>query len=138
MKQELTAELVYETDTQRFYKLSQPITVGKTGFGKTVDIPAALAVDKKSIRPEYEYLYPTECTIICISRATSHDECLVFVGMETILNHPYGRTNIIIGGSYTMLIHGGDKQSIKADHVYIRTLATINGYSYHPFKPVAS
>lgn len=123
---EIIAKLVETTNYQRFYELSAPIHKGRR-FGNDVDIVVELKeCREKRMKPEYKHLLRTDgCHIVCVSDAHTHIERLVFVGE----NFPsgYGRTNVQIDGSHTMMIHGGDEKSVYPDEVYLRHLGMVNG-----------
>jgi hypothetical protein len=131
----LTATLVHDNGRQRFYKLSSPITKGFRAFkGGKKDILSELEECKKRLKPEYSHLYDglTGIDIICISDAHTHTERLVFAA--TSFKDIYARTAVQIDGAYTMMIHGGDDRMVKPDQVYLRRLASLNGFYYQQFK----
>lgn len=139
MEKILTASLIEDNGTQRFYKLSHPILKGYIPLvGKQTDISADLLASKeRDFKEEYKHECPEACEIICISDAHTHSERLVFVGMEYLYNGKkiLGRTKVQIEGCHTMSIHGGDKRSMKPDAVYLRRLASLNGF-YFSQKPI--
>lgn len=129
----LTATLVFQNSDQRFYKLSHQITKGYQAFkGGEKDAIAELIECKKYLKPEYSHIYDgmTGIDIVCVSDAHTHTERLVFAGVA--YNGTYARTKVQIDGAHTMLIHGGDSKMVKPDHVYLRRLASLNGFYYSP------
>ena len=130
----ITATLVQDNGGQRFYKLSSQITKGYHAFkGGEKDILTELEECKKYLKPEYSHLYDglTGVDIICISDAHTHTERLAFIGIA--YNGTYARTKVQIDGAHTMMIHGGDDRMVKPDQVYLRRLATLNGFYYKQF-----
>jgi hypothetical protein len=129
----ITATLVFQTSNQRFYKLSHQITKGYRSFsGEAKDIVQELEAGKKTLKPEYSTVYDglTGIDIVCVSDAHTHTERLVFAAIPH--NGTYARTQVQIDGAHTMMIHGGDSKSCKPDAVYLRRLASLNGFYYSP------
>jgi len=130
----ITAELVHDNGGQRFYKLNKEI---KKGFysmtSEAKDLLKELDDCKKYLKPEYSHLYDglTGVDIICISDAHTHTERLAFIGIA--YNGAYARTKVQIDGAHTMMIHGGDDRMVKPDQVYLRRLASLNGFYYKQF-----
>jgi len=129
----LTATLVHENGGQRFYKLNHSITKGYQAFkGGEKYILIELEECKKYLKPEYSTLYDglNGIDLVCVSDAHTHTERLVFAGIA--YNGTYARTKVQIDGAHTMMIHGGDSAMVKPDHVYLRRLASLNGFYYSP------
>lgn len=122
---EIKAKLVSTNNTQRYYELSSPISIGRR-FGNNIDIVAELEECKeKRMKPEYKHLLRTDgCHIVCVSDAHTHIERLVFAGEK--FPSGYGLTDIQIDGSHTMKIHGGDERYVYPDEVYLRHLGMVN------------
>lgn len=122
----IIAKLVETTSLQRFYELSEPIHKGRR-FGKDIDIAAELQECKeKRVKPEFKHLIRTDgCHIVCVSDAKAHIERLVFAAEK--LASGYGQVGVQIDGCHTMMIHGGDSDSVYPDEVYLRHLGMING-----------
>jgi len=130
----MTAKLVHDNGGQRFYKLSSTITKGYyTGTSDHKDIMKELNDFKKYLKPEYSHIYDgmSGADIICISDAHTHIERLAFVAIE--VNGEFARTKVQIDGANTMMIHGGDERKVKPDAVYLRRLASINGFYFDQF-----
>lgn len=125
----LTAKLVKDTGSQRFYKLSESLTKAFS-FGKEKLIKDDFSGTNNRIKEKYRHLIDTDkINIICVSDAHTHIERLVFVGMQ-FDSGEYGRTHAQIDGVHTMMIHGGDDRAVKPDNVYIRRLARLNGFQF--------
>ena len=126
---EITFKKVHDSGKQRFYECNQPLLKGKSTF-IDIDITEEMAKAKENTKDEYKQFIPTECKMICISDATSHAERLVFTACKYKDDNEwkYGRLSAQIGGTHTMMIHGGDVTSMKDDVVYMRILAKLNGY----------
>ena len=132
----MKARLVYVADSYRVYELSEEILKGKSDIMGEIDIRKSFEMTKGRIRKDL----PKEtcdammdalslpCTHIFVSDAFTHVERLVFPAFE--YNGKYNRTSDDIGGIHTMMIHGGDEDSVYDDEVYIRRLAQINGLTY--------
>lgn len=128
MKQ-VTAKLVYQTRTQRFYELSDSITKGRR-HGEDVDIIEDLKYDRDHVKEEYKkYIPHTGITILCVSDAMTHIERLVFPAFKYLENgvEKYGWTSLQIDGKHTFMTSGGDPNAVYDDEVYIRHLGRING-----------
>jgi len=132
----MKAKLVHKTDNYRVYELSEPIFKGESDIMGEINIKEEFEATKNRIRkdlPKDRYdaiivALSMPCTHICISDATTHIERLVFPAYE--FNGEYSGTSMDIGGKHTMMIHGGDRDAVYDDEVYIRRLAQINGLSY--------
>ena len=71
-----------------------------------------------------------KCFYVIISDARHHIERLVFAGMRYELpdgEETIGPASMLhIGGTLTMMIHGGDPSTIRPDEVYLRQIAILN------------
>lgn len=71
-----------------------------------------------------------KCFYVVISDANTHIERLVFAGMRYKFANgdiKYGAASMLhINGRYTMMIHGGDSDSVYDDQVYLRHLSIFN------------
>ena len=69
-----------------------------------------------------------------ISDAHTHIERLAFAGFSYNSNVNDGRPALFkcdtIAGVNTFMIHGGDSNACKPDGVYLRMIASANGYKY--------
>lgn len=134
----MEAKLVNKTANYRIYKLSEPIRIGKSDICGEVNIKEAFEELKKRVRedsPHYNEIIETlgrECTFVMISDARTHIERLVFPAFE--YNGKYGWGSGDIGGKHTMMIYGGDQNSIYPDEVYLRRLAQINKLKWEGIK----
>lgn len=126
----LHAELVYQTSSQRFYRLSEKILKFKKS-GKIVEV--SIDEDLVDVKPEYAKSFREQMqsgySIICISDAHSHIERLTFGAVQ--LGDTYYRTHRVLCGYWTFKIHGGDSSRVYPDSVYIRFLAGINGFYFN-------
>ncbi len=120
---------------ERFYKLSEYINSGKDLMGN-ISVTAAFNRDFERIKQEYKdelrpYLTDSRGTnIVCISDSTIHIERLVFPAYPLKSHNTYAHSSYSIDGRYTMLIDGGDYDTIHDDEVYLRHLAMLNGLKY--------
>jgi hypothetical protein len=124
----LMAKLVETTSKQRFYELNYPLLKGRR-LCEDVDIPQELEESKeKYTKPEFKDFVRTDgAHIVCVSDAGTHTERLVFTAEKFPFG--YSRLNVQIDGKHTIMIHGGDANSVYPDEVYLRHLAMINGFS---------
>lgn len=131
MKQ-VTAKLVYQNRTQRFYELSEPITKG-IRFKDEVNIIEEMQDDcNRRIKEEYRKYVPKDgCHLLCVSDAHTHIERLVFAAFKYLKDgvYEYCPLPTQIDGKHTFMIDGGNINSVYADEVYIRHLGRINGMS---------
>ena len=134
MKTAITAKLLYTTPgrlgQKRFYKLSSPVE--KCANGLTT-IKEELEYTRERLKEKYKNIIPhgaANWDIICISDAHTHLERLVFLGCKSkdgrylILNSRH------LDGVQTMMIHGGSRDKMYPDKVYLRRLASANGYKF--------
>jgi hypothetical protein len=137
-KEELEAKLIYSTDKQRYFKLNRKITRGYCTFKGVRDFREELFDEKNTrVKEEYREIYPSDgFDVICISDANTHLERLVFGAC--IINEKPSRSHVQIEGKTTFMIHGGDRQSMKADEVYLRRLAQWNGLKFSSQKFLSS
>lgn len=112
---------------QVFYKSSKLLNRGfERNLRRYVDWDYDVA--KNTVKDEYKHLIKKDgFDIICISNANTHAERLAFAGLH--FKNTYGRLNLQIEGTFTMMIHGGDANSCWSDETYLRLIARHNGYS---------
>lgn len=130
----MKATLIHNTGRQRYYRLSEPITRGRTDLGGDLDITE----DVNKILPRLQLTeddrntireaYANGCTMVCISDARTHVERLAFPAVE--LRGEYGILPGDIAGKHTMMIHGGDPKAVYDDVVYLRYLCLLNGLEW--------
>ncbi len=116
--------------SKRFYRLSEPITKGKSDITGEVDIIKEFNnFIEKRVKPEYVELFRSKfnnkCELVAISDAHTHIETLVFPALQLGEDDFYFTTDDI-GGKHTMMIYGGDPESVYEDEVYLRRLAQLN------------
>lgn len=119
-------ELVKKTERQRFYK--SDVAIKKFPY-KSFDWEKEITLSRSRLKQGIE-LIDDECFYVCVSDAHTHTERLVFacgryvddVGVEDIA--PYSMLHI--AGAMTMMIHGGDSNSVRADEVYLRQISILN------------
>jgi hypothetical protein len=120
-------ELVKSTQSQRFYKL--PKRIDKADRCESIaklllDLDPLKFIEGVSLAEDLS----SGIEYVCISDAHAHIERLVFPAFmvtkngETVLSH----RNNQIGGKVTMMIHGGDPDSVYPDEVYLRRLMMLN------------
>lgn len=120
-------ELIKQNSKQRYYQLD--FKIKKYKFGSSIKTIENLWKDDPiHFNDEYELAEDISSNIdkVCISDANTHIERLVFPCFkvknkktnEIIISH---RNNLICG-QWTMMIDGGDPNTIKEDKVYIRYL----------------
>lgn len=128
----MKATLIETRDGERlrFYALSEPITKGISDWVGSVDIPADIErFCKLRIKPEFrdEIVNQTRdgAHFVVVSDAFTHIERLVFPAWQT-KEHGMGAGAMEIDGKHTMMIHGGDPDSVYEDEVYLRHLCILN------------
>lgn len=125
----IIAKKVFETRTQRFYELSEPITKGRR-WKDDVDIIQEMTDPEISmIKEEYRKFIPSDgCRLVCVSDAHTHVERLVFQAFTYLDNGvvKHGRMSLNIDGKHTFSIDGGDTDSVYDDEVYLRHLGMVN------------
>ena len=130
----LTAALVHSKGKQTWYKLSDKIKKGRY-FGEDVNIEEEINLESNRIKKEYIHVLDQVeggVDLIVISDANNFIERLVFAGVEYADNgvQIYSRFSTVIDGKNTMSIHGGDSNSVYEHEVYLRHLASINGFTF--------
>lgn len=78
-------------------------------------------------------LIPTKFRFVAVSDAHTHIERLAFPCWKINpirASHPYFWLCDTIAGKNTFMSHGGDSDAVKPDRVYLRMLATANGFQY--------
>lgn len=117
----------------RVYELSEPIYKGKSDIAGEVIIEKSLSDFYERIKPEFKesaLQYRKDgCYYVVISDAHTHIERLVFPGIK-VEDDVYAWNFDDIGGKHTMMIDGGDPDSVYPDEVYIRRLAQLNNLTY--------
>ena len=134
MKTAITAKLLHTITNglgeQRFYELSAPIEKFTNGL---TTVKKELEYTRKFLRGDLKNLIPQGISgwdIICVSDAHTHLERLVFLGCK-VEEGKYSILNSLhLDGVRTMMIHGGDRAKMHPDKVYLRRLATVNGYKF--------
>lgn len=128
----LKVKLFKQTGDQRFYELSHKLQTGYCRIFKTpVNISDMLEIEIKTIKKEYREFLPTDGTdFVCVSDAFTHKERLVFAAMRGEGLKPSPLMGVVIEGSYTMMIEGGNAASMKPDYVYFRSLARLNNLKF--------
>lgn len=134
----MKAELVYRKDYvrggYRAYKLSEPIYKGFSDLVGDVDIKAvakewleARRWNKPEFKDAIQQIAENGLYYVAISDAHTHIERLVFPALNvTFGDRSYPFISDDIGGEHTMLLEGGDPDSIHPDAVYLRRLAQLN------------
>jgi len=123
------AKLVKDYGKQRYYELDFNVVNFK--FSKPKKIEDIKLMEGK-LRPGWYIVNDVSksTNIICISDANTHIERLVFAGFlaknKETGEEVYSCSHTPIGGQITMLIHGGDIDSVHDDEVYIRHLRMLN------------
>ncbi len=117
--------LKFHTKYWRFFKLS--FTVTKDVHGKPIE-PVDIV-----LKPEYEFIGDLSkgTHYICVSDARTHVERLVFPALPVLEKSThkisYCVTNYFhIAGEMTMMIYGGDPESIHEPEFYIKQLWEAN------------
>lgn len=130
MKTEVTVTLVHTNPNQRFYQLSEKITIAPY---KNKSIAEMIKEAKQKFKAGYKHLLADDLEswdVICISDSTQHLERLAFLGIK-LDSGVYARMSVIsIDGNYTMLTTGGSARSVKDDEVYLRHICSVNGFKF--------
>jgi len=120
---------VNENRMQRFYKLSEHITKVPN---KNFDIKIEYEYYLKRVKEQYKHLLPSSIEYVCVSDAHTHIERLVFWAMP--LNDECTEIGSMgglqIDGKHTFMIHGGNSRDVHPDEVYLRRLASANGFNF--------
>lgn len=127
----MKAELIRREENKMYYVLSEPIRYGVDIYGR-VDIPKKLSDFRNELKGKNIKYYkhvPSECNVICISDARSHDERIVFAAM-IVKGKPTLITSIQIEGEWTSMFYGGDITTVEEPHIYIDRLAKLNGLTF--------
>lgn len=133
--EELTAKLVATNKYgQRFYKLNVPLFLGFAEDGDIIPEPVSLILSRARAKVKDEYAHAFDFNSvdhICVSTATSYPERLVFPAVRVVQGRDPARVNIPLDGKRSLdLSDAQQKRSVKPDSVYIRRLATLNGYIF--------
>lgn len=102
--EKLTFTKIENTATQRYYRLSNPIT--RSAEGENLE---------------------EEVSCVCISDSWMHRERLVFRAKEYESGAQISNWGEI-GGVMTNFMNGGDPDSIQPDYYYLEELAEANGF----------
>lgn len=114
---------VHENHHQRFYKLSEPVTKAPNDrFIWEIE----LDIIKGTTKPEC-LINENGVEYVCVSDATTHVERLAFCAA------PYKDIYAIVSfmdmdGKHTFMSYGGDSKDVHSDEVYLRRIASVNGY----------
>jgi len=125
-------ELVEDNGKYRYWKLPKRINRGDRGYPISEQL-TGLKTPKFNPGVELAEDLSQGVEYVCVSDALTHIERLVFPAFKIRkegkekLSHTFGH----IGGSMTMVIHGGDPGSIKPDEVYLRRLMMLNQEKNH-------
>lgn len=118
--------LIRETRNQRMYKSDVEITkFPNPRFDWDKEIELARVRLRQGVS-----MLEDKCFYVVVSDATTHIERLVFAGMRYEM--PNGEEIVApasmlqISGYHTMMIHGGDTESVRPDEVYLRQIAILN------------
>lgn len=118
-------KLVHQTERQRFYECDTEIV----NFPRKIDLQEEIEYQKTRLKPGIVMLSEKPLGV-CISDAHTHLERLVFLATKYRLangEEVWGTMSMIhIDGSLTMLIHGGDRSTMKPDEVYLRRIKMAN------------
>jgi hypothetical protein len=118
---------IYEDESRRFYELSEPVYRSPL---KGFELKERVESIKGRLKPEYQYLIPEFIRMVCVSDAHTHIERLMFVGAKTRDDKYICLTGIQLDGRHTMMIEGGDARHVHPDSVYLRRLASANGFKF--------
>lgn len=118
---------VAERTNQRFYHLSIPVT---NVPNKQFNFEDERQNFNSRLNKEYKYLTPSKIEFVCVSDAHTHVERLVFVAVQTKDSEFYNLCGLQIDGRHTMMIEGGDQRHVHPDEVYLRRIASANGYKF--------
>ena len=125
----MKAKLIQDDMRQRFYELSQPITVGWDECRGHFDIAESERNACNGLRKKYQhYIAQVDdgIRVVCISDAFTHIERIVFTAYKMDDGKYRILTGVAIDGKMTMMIYGGDSRAVYKDEVYLRHLAMIN------------
>ena len=116
------------------YKLSEPISKGKSDWSGEVNIAKSLNDLYDNLLPQFKdsankYRKGDDCYYVAISCAHTHIEKLTFPAIR-IGEDRYTYICDDIAGKHTRMIDGGDPSTVYADEVYLRYLATLNGLHF--------
>lgn len=118
---------VHETARQRFYKLSEPVLKAPN---KRYDFEREREYNLSRLKDKYKHLCPDKIEYVCVSDANTHVERLLFLAFKNddggYGGFPYGS----LDGKNTFMIHGGDMNAVYPDKVYLRRLASANGFDF--------
>lgn len=123
---ELLFTKVFDSQRRRAYKLSEPITKApRKQFDWETEREYALT---KRVKEQFRGAVKQSFECIIISDAHTHIERLAFAGFEFEPGE-YGILSMLhMDGALTFLSHGGDPDSVYPDEVYLRRIASANGF----------
>ena len=134
MKTVITAKLLHTLTRglreQRFYELSAPIENFTNGL---TTVKNELEYTRRFLGDDLKNLIPQGTSgwdIICVSDAYTHLERAVFLGCKIGEGRYYRLSPLHLDGVHTMTIHGGSINKMYPDKVYLRRLASVNGYKF--------
>lgn len=121
-------KLVQDIGNQRFYKVDFDIKKGTALGSREVDVKKEWSEFYDTIKEEYSHNFKKDKVpnIVCISDAKTHIERLVFLGCYIPELETHAWVNVQIGGEHTMMINGGNAETIRDDIVYLRRLKQLN------------
>ena len=125
---------IYRNGAVSIYKLSEPISKGKSDWSGEVNIAKSLNDLYDNLLPQFQdnankYRKGDDCYYIAISLARTHIEKLTFPAIR-IGEDRYTYICDNIAGKHTFMTTGGDPSTIYDDEVYLRYLATLNGLHF--------
>lgn len=125
-KQSMKFTLIRETRNQRMYKSDVEITkFPNPRFDWDKEIELARVCLRQGVS-----MLEDKCFYVVVSDATTHIERLVFAGMRYEMHNGEEivapASMLQISGYHTMMIHGGDTESVRPDEVYLRQIAILN------------
>jgi hypothetical protein len=118
--------LIKETSNQRMYKSDVEITkFPNDRFDWDKEIELARPRLKQGVS-----MLEDKCFYVVVSDARTHIERLVFAGMRYEMpdgEEVIGPVSMLqITGYHTMMIYGGDTESVRPDEVYLRQISILN------------
>jgi len=127
MTETIIFKKVYENQYQRFYSLSRPVTKApRHGY----DWEKEKEYNIKRLKEQYKRFHTESIEYVAVSDAHTHIERLLFVAMP--INDDKTQFSCLSGGhldgKHTFMIHGGNSRAVHPDKVYLRRLASANGF----------
>lgn len=121
---------------KRIYKLSEKIKKGKSDICGEWNISEDMDRFVSDISALWKEIKQNGVEYVAVSDAHTHTERLVFPGFKlpNELSEKYGQQYVFssfeIAGKHTMIIDGGDPDTIYDDEIYLRFLARLNNLSW--------